>query len=323
MLWESTDPAAVLDERFGFATAEAATEWVTATLSRHWGIEVTSCERIVLSFKNALAWVGTRDGDVLAKWSVARHRFPRLGALAELTSWLDEHGMPVSAHIPAQNHRRQLEVDGVSMGVQRQMRGNMLDVSDPGQVAAAGAMLARLHEALAAYDSGIIPDIAPPALPLPERIGDWLGHDRPHLPSDALAALERQVNDAPTCAIPPRLVHGDFRSANVLMSGRDVACVLDFEDAAIEHRIVELARSAVLLGTTFRDWGPVTPQVRTTFLDGYQSVCRLADAELSWWNALVLWFSLAMVPPGDDPTGWADQAATVASCWPGTGDRGE
>ncbi len=323
MLWESTDPGAALDERFGFATTEAASDWVTATLSRHWGIEVTSCERIVLSFANALAWIRTSEGPLLAKWSIARHRFARLAALAELTGRLDEHGLPVSAPIPAQDHRRQVEVDGVSLGVQRQLRGEWLDVADPGQVAAAGAMLARLHEALAAYDSAKIPELAPPDRPLPDRIGDWLGHDHPHLPSGALAALERQVNELPAPGRPAQLVHGDFRAANLLMNDRDVAAVLDFEDAAIEHRIVELARSAVLLGTRFHDWGPVTPQVRETFLEGYRSVCRLTDAELSWWGPLVLWFSLAMVPPGDDPTGWADEAATVASCSLGTSDRGE
>lgn len=70
MLWEAHDPPGVLKERFGFGDAVAAGHWVAATVHEHWGIRVDSCERIVISAGNALAWVTTPSGRLLAKWSV-------------------------------------------------------------------------------------------------------------------------------------------------------------------------------------------------------------------------------------------------------------
>lgn len=29
---------------------------------------------------------------------------------------------------------------------------------------------------------------------------------------------------------------------------------------------------------------------------------------MSWWDVLVLWYSMAMVPSGEDPTGWGTAA---------------
>jgi homoserine kinase type II len=106
-------------------------------------------------------------------------------------------------------------------------------------------------------------------------------------------------------------VQGDYRAANILCVGTAVVGVLDFEELRLDHRIVELARSAVMLGTLFRNWGPVSASVRQQFLDGYQTVQALTDAELRWWPVLVLWYSLALVPPGDDPTGWGRAAIEV------------
>jgi homoserine kinase type II len=63
-----------------------------------------------------------------------------------------------------------------------------------------------------------------------------------------------------------------------------------------------------MLGTRFRDWGPVSVEVRATFLSGYQSERRLTRAEERWWDVLVLWYALLLVPRGDDPTGWRSSA---------------
>jgi homoserine kinase type II len=118
------------------------------------------------------------------------------------------------------------------------------------------------------------------------------------------------VAAAPPDRLPVQLGHHDFRAANVLCAGAEVAAVIDFEETRPDHRIVELARSAVLLGTRFRNWGPVPPEVRAGFLAGYQSVRRLTPVEAVWWHTVLLWQALAMVPPGDDPTGWAPSALT-------------
>ncbi|MCW6003599.1 phosphotransferase [Micromonospora sp. CPCC 205371] len=309
MLWEAQDPHHALDGRFGFSEGQAASRWVADTLDAHWGFRIDSCERIVMSGGNALAWVGTPSGRLLAKWSVVTERFPRLAEAARLTNWLYGRGLPVSAPVPARDGRLQVEVDRVSMGVQREMVGELLDTADLNQVRAAGAVLARLQDALAAYpDADQIPALAVSSRPLTARVTDWLDSRADHLPVSARDKLRGLVATAPPDRIPRQLVHFDFRSANILCARGDVAAILDFEEVRHDHRLVELARAAVLLGTRYHDWGPVSAEVRAAFLAGYESVRPLTPAEAGWLDILLLWQGLTMVPPGDDPTGWGPSA---------------
>lgn len=309
MLWEAHDPHRALDSRFGLSDGESAGRWVAAMLAEHWGVRIHACERIVISDHNALAWVATPSRRLLAKWSVVRERFPRLSEMARLTPWLEGKELPVSVPVPARDGRLQVEVDGVSMSLQRVIDGDLLDIDDPDQVTAAGAVLARLHDALAAYPHAEkVATPAGPPDPLGARITGWLVAAAEQLPTATRDTLRRLVGDAPPDRLPTQLVHGDFRSANVLCAGRQVTAVIDFEEARFDHCIVELARSAVMLGTRFRNWGPVSAEVRATFLSGYESVRRLTPLEAGWWDTLVLWTTLALVPPGDDPTGWGPSA---------------
>ncbi|MGV9213855.1 phosphotransferase [Micromonospora sp. RB23] len=305
MLWEPHDPRHALDERFGFGDAESAGRWVAAMLKEHWGIRIDSCERIVMSGGNAIAWTGVPSGRLLAKWSVVRERFPRLMETARLTGWLHRRGLPVSAPVPAREGRLQVEVDGVSMSLQREVVGDLLDTTDLNQARAAGVILAQLQDALAAYpDADQVLASAVPFKPLTARVTDWLDSRADHLPMAARDTLRGLVISAPPDRLPRQLVHFDFRSANILWAHGEVAAILDFEEAQHDHRIVELARAAVLLGTRYHNWGPVSAEVRAEFLTSYQSEHPLTPDEAGWLNILLLWQALAMVPSGDDPTGW-------------------
>lgn len=308
MLWEQDAPEDVLQSRFGFDDAETASAWVIRHVENLWRIHVESCQRIVMSAHNALAWLATESGPMLLKWSIAAEAFPRLAATAELTNWLARRGVPVSAQITSLDGRIQIETAGVSMGLQRQIDGELLDVSDPEQVFAAGAALARLHDALREYPAAeLIPGVAAPR-PLAERVAGWLDSSGQRVPAVARETLRRLVEQAGTSALSTQLIHGDFRAANVLFAGTDVAAILDLEEVWIDHPIMDVARSAVMLGTLFRDWGPVPHAVRVQFRAGYESELPLSAAEASWWDALVLWWSLALIPAGDDPTGWSAAA---------------
>ncbi|GIF39037.1 phosphotransferase [Actinoplanes xinjiangensis] len=309
MLWESREPGHTLGSRFGFSDGAAAGRWVAGTLDKHWGVRIDSCERIVMSAGNALAWVATPSGRLLAKWSVVPGIFPHLAETARLTSWLHERGLPVSAPVAARDGRLQIEVDGVSIGVQREIVGGLLDTADSGQVRAAGAVLARLQQELAAYpDAGRLPGAAGPFPPLADRITGWLDSSAGHLPPAARDTLRGLVAAAPADRSARQLVHFDFRSANILWHRGEIAAILDFEEARHEHRIVDLARAAVLLGTRYHDWGPVPAAVHAEFRAGYESERVLTPAEADWLDILLLWQCLAMVPAGDDPTGWGPAA---------------
>jgi homoserine kinase type II len=312
MLWAQDDPTEVLRDCFGFANAEAVGDWVSSTVERHWGVRVGFPERVVISDSNALAWVSAGDEHLLLKWSVAPDRFERLAFAATVTAWLGALGLPVSAPVPTLAGEVQVMTDGVSVGLQRVIEGSHLNVGDPSQVRAAGAMLARLHNALRERPlRNSPPEFLSVPAPLTEQIAGWVTSHPSTLPPKARDVLGQMLERAPADLPPLQIVQGDYRAANILCVGSAVVGVVDFEELRLDHRIVELARSAVMLGTLFRDWGPVSASVLQQFLDGYQTVQALTDAELQWWPVLVLWYSLALVPPGDDPNGWGRAAIEV------------
>lgn len=304
MLWEPAPPHDVLRDRFGFDGAERASGWITEAVRSIWGIETSTCTRIVLSDTNALAWLGTSSGSLVAKWSIAPEKFARLSALAHVLSALARDGIPVSAPIAALDGRLQVEVDGVSLALQREMPGEILDVDDSAQVHAAGIMLGQLHRALAATSaSGLVLSPRETVSHLRNRIGAWLEEDHAHLPPRAIETL-RAALPSRDSGQPVQLLHGDFRSTNILWSKGQVVAVLDFDEARVGDRVDEVARSAVLLGTKFTEWDPVTPAVRDEFLRGYASANPLSESDSQWVRVLVLWYTLAMVPPADASSSW-------------------
>lgn len=310
MLWENEDPHAIISSRFGFDDAAQAGTWVSITVQRHWGLEIRACTRIVISDSNALAWLDAPSGPLVLKWSVARERFPRLDQLAQVVSWLGTRGLPVSTPLPAQGGRPRIEVDGASLELQHRIDGAILDVGDRAQVHTAGATLAHLHRALANTPAGLLPTaLSGPDEPLSGRVRGFLEGDRSHVPADSLQALTDAVGADLDEELPTQLLHGDFRGTNILLTGLRVEAVLDFDEARIDHRIDELARSAVLLGTQFRTWDPVSVGVRSDLLAGYESVSPLSPTEARWWPVLVLWYSLAMIPPDADGTSAWSRAA--------------
>lgn len=309
MLWEGVDPESALRTRFGFGDASAAGTWVRARLEEHWGIQVYACDRIVISGGNALAYVATSSGRVLAKWSVLTERFGRLSALAGLTDWLDGRGLPVSPPVPARDGRLQLELGGVSIGLQRVIKGAHLDVEDLAQVHEAGAVLARLHDELVAYpEADEILGSPGQSVPLKDKVAFSFDVRAERIGAAALDALRSLIRDIPADEPPRQPVHGDYRAANILCDGSKVTAVIDFEEARLDHCIVEATRSAVMLGTLFRDWGPVSGTVHAEFRSGYESVRPLTSVEAAWWDVLILRATLAMVSKEGDPTSWESSA---------------
>jgi homoserine kinase type II len=147
---------------------------------------------------------------------------------------------------------------------------------------------------------------------LTARITDWLDSRAGHLPVAARDTLRGLVAGAPPDRLPRQLVHFDVRSANILCDRGEIAAILDFEEARHDHRLLELARAAILLGTRYHDWGPVPAEVHAEFVTGYESERPLTPAEADWLDILLLWQGLEMVPSGDDPTGWGPSALSLS-----------
>jgi homoserine kinase type II len=205
-----------------------------------------------------------------------------------------------------------VELGRTSLAVQRVVPGEPLDVTDLDLVRDAGAVLARLHVALAtsAPAHQVAATLASPQ-PLPHRLTSWLDPAPGQVPEVAVEHLRRLVADAPAFPTSTQLFHGDFRAANLLCSASGVAAVLDFEEARLDAPVAELARAAVLLGTRFHDWAPVGAEVHQALFDGYRSQRDVTADEAAWWPVLLLWNSLLTIPAGADPTGWQSAATEL------------
>lgn len=315
MLWESVDPRDALTRRFKFTDAGQLAEWITKVLADTWGVEVLSCDRVVISAGNALVWVTSPTGRLIAKLAVLPWLFPRLANVARLTAWLDGRGLPVSAPLPALNGDLQVELGGCSVGLQSVVEGSMLDCDDLPQVHAAGAALARLHHTMAEYPDGgrMGPGGQAEPTPLRTRVEGWLRSGAGDHVARRAEKLRRRLVSLPsdTTLPPPQLVHLDIRSANLLCDGDRITAILDFEEAGVDHPVDDLAKAVVLLGTRFRHWGPVPSATHETFVVGYRAVRELSSAEEAWLEPLILWRTLRLVPEGDDPTGWAESAGRM------------
>jgi homoserine kinase type II len=316
MLWEPVDAGSALQRRFGFADLAAVERWTTTTLAATWGLAVTSVPRVVISDRNAIAWVSTDGGDggdLVLKWSCDPAWFGRLDALAQLVLLLADRGLPVAAPVTALDGRARVVVDGplgpLSVSVLPRVEGGWLDVTDLDAVRAAGAALAHLHAALADVPAEVVSALPPThrgaAAPLREHLATWLQeHDRGLAPeaSRRLAAL---LADLPELDDVPQLVHGDVRAANVLVRNREVVALLDFDETSVRYRADDLASACTYLGTLFTGWAPTPQAAQRALVEGYESVRRLSDDERAWLDALVLWHGIMAVPGPDDTAGWA------------------
>ena len=306
LLWESADEHAALRDRFGFADVGEATDWLVAALHEHWGLTVRSCGRLTISDHNAIAWVSTDRAELVVKWSRDERQFSRLEATTGLITRLADQGIPVAAPVPARDGAVRVATDGpigpLSVAVLPEIDGTWLDVTDLEAVRTVGVCLARMHEVLGGLE---LPTLeGQPPRPPRERVRAWLeDHDHGRAPS-ASARLAAMLEDLPDLVDTPQLLHGDVRAANLLMRGGQVAAVLDLDEVRVDHRIVELAQSSVLLGTLFRDWRPTPVPARRALREGYRRLRPLDAREQAWLEALTLWIGLASVPAGDAAQPW-------------------
>ncbi|WP_306892531.1 phosphotransferase [Agromyces albus] len=308
MLWEQVEPKEALRERFGFDEFAAVSDWVSKVLDEVWAISVVACGRMVISDHNAIVWVESSHGPFVVKWSRSQERFANLEASARLLRVLDRQGVPVAAPIAALDGRDRVMLDGplgpLSIAVLPELSGDWLDPEDVASVWAAGACLAELHEALRSNPVDQMLTTAGVA-GLTERIVEWIAHQDRGLAPVASHRLKELVANLPELDDEPQLVHNDFRAANILTRGSNIIGVLDFDEMQWDHRVSDLAKASIYLGTRFTDWRPTPAAVRQTLRAGYESVRPLGPVEAGWLDALILWQAIQAIPGTDDPAGWA------------------
>ena len=306
MLWEPVDPGVALAERFGFVSMAAVEQWLGDTLAQCWGIAARGCTRVVISDRNAIAWMASDRGALVVKWSAATERFARLRTSTGLLPRLAAQGLPVAAPFRALDGRVRVERSGpageLSVAVLVELSGDWLDVDDPAAVRSAGVALAQVHRALgsSAIDTTGLTQV----IGLTNWISLWLEHaDRGAAPAASLrlGELLARVDELED---EPQLVHNDYRAANLLMQGSAVVGVLDFDDIVVGHRANDLAKASVYLGTRFTGWSPTSVDAQRQLRAGYESVRALTPSEVQWFELLVLWQGLMAIPE-HDTGGWA------------------
>ncbi|WP_458111063.1 phosphotransferase [Arthrobacter sp. R1-13] len=308
MLWESTEPQIALKNRFGLGSFDEAAGWLTKVLAESWAIEVKACERIIISDHNAIAWISTDRGRLVAKWSRDEDQFVKFSGTADLLAALHKEGLPVAPPLAATDGRHRVIFDSSSVTVQPHIDGDLLDVTADTAVRKAGASLARLHCALATQGDSRLTKLGRHTggtLDLRRRIGTWLQHADIGSAPEASARLRDRIASLPPIDSDPQLIHNDYRASNLLTSGTGVIAVLDFDEVALDYCVSDLAYAFVFLGTRFTNWQPTPPRVREALLHGYETVRPLTQLERQWLHILALWQGINAIPPGDDPAGWA------------------
>lgn len=285
MLWESTDPEAELDRRFGFASADAAGALAVRLLADDYGLRVVSLDRMVISAHNLMFWVTAETaGRLMIKVCRLTEAHDWLSARGALVRWLADRGLPVAGPLRTRGGDHQLLRDGRSIGVQPVLPGELLDAAELDQVRAAGSTLGALHTQLAAWpDAKLLEHVQPVA----GRSELWVYPEgfAETVPPDLRDRLERRIVDLPE--LPRQPIHSDFRGANVLYQDGKITGVIDFEEARIDAAVVDLAHALCLLGTWYRNWQPITPEAQTAFLDSYTDRRPLTEAERTWLSPLV------------------------------------
>ena len=264
---------------------------------------------MVISDHNAIVWVESDQGGLVVKWLRARELFASLETSTRLLRRLAGRGIPVASPVATADGLERVVLEGpsgsLSVTVLPELLGDWLDVRDHAAVRSAGACLAEVHRALGAIHNDLSPPMAMPAKELRKRIDDWLaGEDRGFAP-EAARRLKDLLLGSPELDDEPQLVHNDFRAANILTRDSKVIAVLDFDDVMVEHRVNDLAKASVYLGTRFTEWRPTPTAIRQALRAGYESVRPFGPIEARWFEILALWQGLQAIPGQKDTAGWA------------------
>lgn len=214
--------------------------------------------------------------------------------------------------------------------IQEYIAGDDFDADRPAQAASAGALLARYHQAVHGFPApspAVDPRYTPLLIrgltePLLER--DMMGdlHEILAWYDFQAAACSRQLPDLGYAALPQLVIHGDMHADNLRFCDDQAVALLDFDQAAWDARIVDLADALVAFATApqpIAEWqwgvfaGPLDVERSHCLLAGYQSIDPLSPAERHALPVLlrVLWMRGALGRVAATPEGAPDYHLAV------------
>lgn len=256
--------------------------------------------------------VTTTEGRYFLKCYVDRATASRTAITAQhrATTALHARGLPVARPLPATDGDTVVAHRGRLFGLYPWVEGEHRHGTalDPSQCTDLGALLGRLHGALAQ----VCAPVRQPAGRLtadPEETGRLVddlrrlaGHHRPATPFDALAEehlaerldlldAHRGRRPAPADAPPTGWTHGDFHGLNLLYGGGVVTAVLDWDKLGLHPTAEEAVRAATLLFNDGRTGVLDLCRVRA-YSRAYRAGAAAGTGELAaavhrvWWERL-------------------------------------
>jgi Ser/Thr protein kinase RdoA (MazF antagonist) len=119
--------------------------------------------------------------------------------------------------------------------------------------------------------------------------------------SQWLAELDVLAEQLPTHPNPRWIIHGDYRAQNLKFDDENrIRAILDFDTARPADRLYDLAYALVFFPAVYQDT-PLTSAQQSFFLQAYQSICPLSEAEqvrlsthlrLAFLRGMGLWLEL-------------------------------
>ncbi|WP_225447382.1 phosphotransferase [Streptacidiphilus sp. PB12-B1b] len=241
---------------------------VAAVLRRYQDVIAISAERVSQGLLNrALRITGPAGGYFLKQYrDDAKHSSG--GAIAaqhRAVAGLRDLGLPTVPPLGALDGRTVVLLRGRRYALFPWVEGEHRagTALDREQCSALGALLGRMHSALAELHPPVPqPQALPGADPAQTRrtVADLLALARERTPQEPLDALARRRlrerlelldayghrRPAPDAAPPVGWVHGDFHPLNVLYRGSEAAAVVDWDRLSVRPRTEEAVRAATL-----------------------------------------------------------------------------
>ncbi len=249
-------------------------------------------------FVNETAFIQTSAGRFVVRrnhrrLSESAHRYRHA-----LINCLVEHAFPTPALVPTNTGDTLLHLDGRLHEIMTYVHGSDYDPQRPQQLTHIGATLAQYHR--------IVQHFPPPAenpgtrysasniMALTEKLimNDIMGDLYEPLTwySNRAAQLRTMLKDKEYATLPHLVIHGDIHRDNLLFEHDHVVALLDFDQAAYDARIVDIADALVAFASTKPtnspiSWGlfqgPLDEKQAVRFVSAYARVFPLTSAEIT------------------------------------------
>ncbi len=200
---------------------------------------------------------------------------------------LANEGLPVAPYIALSGGSFVLTLGQDSYVATPYIDGTMA-TPNPQMVAEAGTLLAKVHSLNATampkrqnwYSKSYVADSL-------DVIDDTY--------ADAKKAIATQYNETPDFwndDLPKGIIHGDLQEDNIIVDGEDnIVSVIDWEEAAVEPLLLDVAHSAQQLSF---EHGICRPELFNAFMNAYQSVRPLTQKEKELFDAALRYTMLIL-----------------------------